>query len=98
MITAVAGVDWPSLTRRCSALFLSSTTIDIVALLVGQHGGARHRQRLDRLDALDQHGDELAVDQRAVTGLPASIGLSGGLGIVPRTRIVSVVACTLGST
>ena len=38
--------------------------VDVVALLVGQHRAARDAERLDRLDPLQQGGDELAVDQQ----------------------------------
>ncbi len=40
--------------------------VNVVTLLVGQHGSAWNGNRHDRLDAFDQHGDEFAIDQRAI--------------------------------
>ena len=46
------GVDCPSWMRRLLRLVLRIDDVDIIALLIGQHGGARNRQHLDRLHAL----------------------------------------------
>ena len=80
MMTAVDGVDWPSWMRRTSRLVLRIDDIDIVALLVGQHRGARDREHRDRLHAFEHHGDEFAVGQLARTPAP-------GLGMPGSTRV-----------
>ena len=71
--------------------------IDVVALLVGQHRGAGHAESQHRLDALDQHGDELSVGQRRFATSPGRSGPHFGLAITARIRIVSVFAETVGS-
>lgn len=39
--------------------------IEVVALLVRQHRGARHRKHFDRLHTFEQNGDEFAVIELA---------------------------------
>src|SRR5882672_8726339 len=51
----------PELNPALLGLVVGADREDIIALLVGQHGGARDRQHLDRLHALQHHGDEFAV-------------------------------------
>ena len=46
-------------------LVLRIDDIDVIALLIGQHRGARNGENRDRLHALLQHGHELAVEQFA---------------------------------
>ena len=62
---ATVEVDCPSWIRRCSALLSGADREDVVTLLVGQHGGARDRQHLDRLHALQHHGDKFIVGKFA---------------------------------
>jgi len=46
-------------------LVLRIDDIDVIALLIGQHRGARDGENGNRLDAFDQHAHELAVEQFA---------------------------------
>ena len=68
-------------------LVLRIDNVDVIALLVGQHRGARDGENVDRLHALEQHGHEFAVGQLARAGLPGVSCLgNSGLGTTPRTR------------
>src|SRR6185312_9144609 len=51
-------------------LVLVIDNVDIVALLVRQHGSARDRQNLDRLHPPQQHGYKFAVGQLTRARLP----------------------------
>ena len=48
--------------------------VDIVALLVGQHRGARDRQYRDRLHAFEQYGDEFLVRELSKSRLSGLCG------------------------
>ena len=55
----------PELDTPLLHLVLAVDDVDIVALLIRQHGRARNRHRLDRFGILEDHRDEFAVDELA---------------------------------
>src|SRR3984885_15456958 len=58
----------PELNPALLGLVVGPDGEDIVALLIGQYGGARDRQHLDRLHALQQHRNKFAIGQLAHRG------------------------------
>ena len=81
-------------------LVLRIDDIDVIALLIGQHRGARDREDRDRLHAFEHHGHEFAVGQFARTGSAGDRARSGaaGSGSTPRRVSVSVFSATVGDT
>jgi len=51
----------PELYAALLGFVVGSHREDVISLLIGQHRGARDRQYLDRLHALQHNGDEFAV-------------------------------------
>ena len=79
-------------------LVLGIDHVNIVALLIRQHGSARNGQHRDRLHALQQHGDEFSVDQFADCQSAGGQPGSRGFGTTPRSVIVSVFSAIVGET
>ena len=69
--------------------------IDVVAALIGEHRRARDDERFDRLRALQQHVDELRVDELTVRATAAFAPGIGGLAMTARNSSVSVELVTL---
>src|SRR6478735_9129404 len=55
----------PELDPALLGLVVRADREDIIALLVGQHGGARDRQHFDRLHAFQHHSNKFAVGKLA---------------------------------